>query len=338
MEVKQGVAEISEADVELYDRQIRIWGLEAQRRLTQTKVVISGESGIAAEVSKNLVLAGIGSLHCIVLENAKRRRRLGNFMPNPSSHPEAYRAAIADLNPRVNVTIHACSSLSEYRTTLIKSVDEADCVVLAGDETLSICLDVNSATREACSEKNRLVRFFMAKSAGLSAMFFSDMFRYEYVLKQQTGQSIDQANVANSGDLAPSVAEYCDLQAVLDLSKEEFDSLRSRGLASRLSKRASANFLSFLYLLKIHDVPGRKDHQKVLDEIVEQFGVKMEFEGVQRQEKLWNQELPSLASVMGGLLAQEIMKSVTRDSKPLKNWVLFDGTTTEALVLDLTAS
>jgi ubiquitin-like 1-activating enzyme E1 A len=63
----------------LYDRQIRLWGLEAQQRYTyqsflllqgdailprmrNAKILVVGLRGIATEVIKNIVLAGIGRL------------------------------------------------------------------------------------------------------------------------------------------------------------------------------------------------------------------------------------------------------------------------------------
>ena len=43
----------------VYDRQIRLWGHEAQNRIQTSKVLICGVSALSAEVSKNLVLAGV---------------------------------------------------------------------------------------------------------------------------------------------------------------------------------------------------------------------------------------------------------------------------------------
>lgn len=43
----------------MYDRQIRLWGAEAQKRLKESNVLIIGLSAVQAEVAKNLVLSGI---------------------------------------------------------------------------------------------------------------------------------------------------------------------------------------------------------------------------------------------------------------------------------------
>lgn len=54
--------ELTETENELYDRQIRLWGLEAQKRLRTAKVLISGLSGVGAEVTKNIILSGVNSV------------------------------------------------------------------------------------------------------------------------------------------------------------------------------------------------------------------------------------------------------------------------------------
>lgn len=56
------VEEISIQEAALYDRQIRLWGMDAQTRMRATQLLVIGMNGLANEVIKNLVLAGIGSL------------------------------------------------------------------------------------------------------------------------------------------------------------------------------------------------------------------------------------------------------------------------------------
>ncbi|VDN38944.1 unnamed protein product [Gongylonema pulchrum] len=58
----QASSTITEDEKEVYDRQIRLWGLEAQNRLRNSTVLIAGLSGCGGEVAKNLVLAGLKSL------------------------------------------------------------------------------------------------------------------------------------------------------------------------------------------------------------------------------------------------------------------------------------
>uniref|UniRef100_A0A8C8EUR7 THIF-type NAD/FAD binding fold domain-containing protein n=1 Tax=Oncorhynchus tshawytscha TaxID=74940 RepID=A0A8C8EUR7_ONCTS len=53
---------ISEEEAAQYDRQIRLWGLDAQKRLRGSRVLLVGLRGLGAEVAKNLILAGVKGL------------------------------------------------------------------------------------------------------------------------------------------------------------------------------------------------------------------------------------------------------------------------------------
>ena len=52
---------INDKEAEVYDRQIRLWGVEAQKRIQNAKVLLGGMRALNAEVCKNLVLAGISA-------------------------------------------------------------------------------------------------------------------------------------------------------------------------------------------------------------------------------------------------------------------------------------
>jgi len=47
-------------DIKRYDRQIRLWGLDTQRGLVGARILLLGANGLANEIAKNLVLAGVG--------------------------------------------------------------------------------------------------------------------------------------------------------------------------------------------------------------------------------------------------------------------------------------
>lgn len=75
---KEG-ADITADEAAIYDRQIRLWGMESQKkwvtfsacrrflislfsRLRNSNILIAGLGGLGAEVAKNLILAGIKSV------------------------------------------------------------------------------------------------------------------------------------------------------------------------------------------------------------------------------------------------------------------------------------
>ena len=54
--------ELSADEIALYDRQLRLWGIEAQNRMRKANVLLITLKALGNEIAKNLVLAGIGSL------------------------------------------------------------------------------------------------------------------------------------------------------------------------------------------------------------------------------------------------------------------------------------
>jgi ubiquitin-like 1-activating enzyme E1 A len=54
--------ELSKDEIALYDRQLRLWGVEAQNRMRKARVLLVTIKALGNEIAKNLVLAGIGSL------------------------------------------------------------------------------------------------------------------------------------------------------------------------------------------------------------------------------------------------------------------------------------
>ena len=52
-------------EARLYDRQIRLWGIEAQNRMKNSKVLIVGLRGLHTEVCKNIVLSGIDTAYIL---------------------------------------------------------------------------------------------------------------------------------------------------------------------------------------------------------------------------------------------------------------------------------
>ncbi|CAG8594693.1 597_t:CDS:2, partial [Scutellospora calospora] len=101
-------AHISEDEAALYDRQIRLWGLEAQQRMRISSILISGMRGLSNEICKNLVLAGIGAI-TIIDHNLVTEEDLGaQFFVTEEDIGKKKAIVSADrirqLNPRVVVT------------------------------------------------------------------------------------------------------------------------------------------------------------------------------------------------------------------------------------------
>ncbi|KAF3615142.1 hypothetical protein T459_08491 [Capsicum annuum] len=59
--------QLTEQETIIYDSQIRVWGIDALRRVRKFHVFPTGLKGTTVKFCKNIVLAGVGSLTLKVL-------------------------------------------------------------------------------------------------------------------------------------------------------------------------------------------------------------------------------------------------------------------------------
>ncbi|KAJ3206442.1 hypothetical protein HDU82_004515 [Entophlyctis luteolus] len=100
---------LSEDEMALYDRQIRLWGLEAQTKMRSARVLVVGMTGIANEICKNITLAGIGNLTLMDSRNVEPSDLGAQFLLAESDIGTNIAVAAAGrirlLNPRVHINI-----------------------------------------------------------------------------------------------------------------------------------------------------------------------------------------------------------------------------------------
>ncbi|XP_045056058.2 ubiquitin-like modifier-activating enzyme 7 isoform X2 [Desmodus rotundus] len=97
-------------DEELYSRQLYVLGLPAMQRLQEGKVLLSGLQGLGAEVAKNLVLMGVGSLTLHDPHPACWSDLAAQFFLSEQdlgrNRAEATQELVAKLNGAVQVCVH----------------------------------------------------------------------------------------------------------------------------------------------------------------------------------------------------------------------------------------
>ncbi|KAJ9524696.1 hypothetical protein QJQ45_024315 [Haematococcus lacustris] len=103
-----GTAGLSADQAAVYDRQLRVWGLEVQNRLTAARVLIIGGDALAAEVAKNIVLAGVGHVG-IADDTPCSQAAFGNFLVSADADPsstvgQSSAQTLAAMNPLITVS------------------------------------------------------------------------------------------------------------------------------------------------------------------------------------------------------------------------------------------
>ncbi|KAL0237912.1 hypothetical protein GEMRC1_012386 [Eukaryota sp. GEM-RC1] len=102
---------VSQTEAELYDRQIRVWGLEAQSRLKQGRVWILSLTPTGLEVAKNLILTGVGSIFLVDNHIVTEDDLTSSYFLSPNSigSPRSSSALgpLQELNPNCKVSVQS---------------------------------------------------------------------------------------------------------------------------------------------------------------------------------------------------------------------------------------
>lgn len=166
--------ELTETENELYDRQIRLWGLESQKRLRTAKVLISGLSGIGAEITKNIILSGV---HTVTLSDDKlvtEEDFCSQFLVPRSSlgtnRAEASIERAKALNPMVVISADT-EPLSEKDAKFFESFDVVVVVGASNDELVRI--------DNICRDKG--IKFFVGDVWGMFGFCFADLQKHNFV-------------------------------------------------------------------------------------------------------------------------------------------------------------
>ena len=158
---------ISEDEAALYDRQIRLWGVSAQKRLRNADVLIAGINGIGSEVVKNIVLCGVNSITLLddqlvtdydMASNLFTKRQIGK------NRAQVSQEAVQSLNPKVSVKCDT-SSLKDKDQEFFEAFD----VVILANFDKQTMIRVN----DFCRKLNK--KFFATSNWGLFGFSFTDL-------------------------------------------------------------------------------------------------------------------------------------------------------------------
>ncbi|KAF2676783.1 hypothetical protein K458DRAFT_321348 [Lentithecium fluviatile CBS 122367] len=171
---------VSAADeIALYDRQIRLWGLEAQNRIRNANILLVSIKALANEIAKNLVLAGIGSItladHEVVTEDDLGAQFFVSEADIGKNRAEAAAPQVQKLNPRVKVNVITRDVRNEQLPAFYKSFD----VIIGTDTDFLSLTTLNAGARIA--ERP----FYAGSSHGFYGYIFADLGTHEFVIERE---------------------------------------------------------------------------------------------------------------------------------------------------------
>jgi len=332
--VEQKNMEISEQEAQLYDRQIRLWGLDAQKRLRNAKLCLIGMRGLGCEVAKNLVLSGINSMKLVdssvVTEEDATSQFLAPRDKIGENRAEASLERLQQLNPMVDVTADK-SATTEKDAEFFKQFDIVIATNCAKDELVRI----NNICR---AEK---VKFYAGDIMGFYGFSFMDLIEHEYVEEEHTKQVAAEEPKAD-GDEPATKKQKTEEETKKTVKKAmSFVSLEeavkvdwSSELYAKRVKRMDPSFflLQVLFAFRgevganprpCHRAEDLEKLKSVRDSTLKSLSVPVEKVSDEYLELLFS-ELSPVCAIVGGVLAQEVIKAISNKDSPHNNFFFYN--------------
>ena len=330
--------QFSQAEAEVYDRQIRLWGVEAQKRLRSARVLVSGVCGLGAEVIKNLVLAGVKSVTILDHEPYDPLSVPGAGFLLYHGEPGENRAAAAvmrcqELNPMVSVEAHQ-ERLDTKSADFFSQFD----IVCITNSPKSELIRVN----EIC--RTLKIKFLCGDTFGFYAFMASDLLAHEYneeVLRvpaeSSEGLAMKRRKIESERFVETHEEVFPPISTIFDYSWKDLTNKQ----VSRLSN-------SLFILLALIEFKERKNHgpthesiegdTRELDEICTQLEKKHHLARTGKTfiprgfVKYTPLDLSPVCAILGGVIAQEVIKGLSGKDQPLNNFFVYNGIDGHAIV------
>lgn len=333
---------ITEAEAALYDRQIRLWGLDAQKRLRAAKVLLVGVRGLGAEVAKNIVLAGVRSLTLLDHTKVTKEDACSNFLLARSdvgkNRAECSRERTQLLNPMVDVTADG-----EDVT------NKPDDFFTNFDVVCALCCKPSELYRinKICSANK--VKFYCGDVFGYYGYMFSDLGLHEYAEDVQKKVPKPSPISGEDGEPASKKAKTDEMETVTVKSSSQFIRFKDamevdwKTLENlKKIKRTPSAYFVMKVLLQFMEKEGRRpevssvsEDSKLLStlktEVLEKIGVSKDTLDDEFTSKCFA-ELSPVCAIVGGVLGQEIIKAVSHKDAPHNNFFFYNGVEGSGLV------
>lgn len=318
--------ELSAVEAELYDRQIRLWGIESQERLRAANVLLINIRGVGSEIAKNILLSGVNSLTILDDGTVTEEEQVKNFLlPSDSKGQKIAEAVLPKaqaLNPLVKIT---ADTENPYKKD--KSFFENFMIIVG----TGLKADLLFTLDRICRSKN--IKLIVGDVFGMFGYLVADFQKHNYFEEQvqynkkRSHDGAEKETIQKEGCI-----EYPELEKILIFpnTKQKADSIKK-------CYRRNELFFVMLVLLEFRNRNNRnpeiqtKDQditelQEIKNEITELYNVKNDIFSNNLLQLLFGEVCP-VSAILGGVIAQEVIKALSRKEVPINNVFLFDPVT-----------
>jgi len=337
-------AGLTDEEAALYDRQIRLWGVEAQQRLRKAKILLVGLAGLGNEICKNILLAGIQHLTMLDDSTITEDDALLQFLAPQDSvgknKAESSYTRAKKLNPLVDIVVDT-ESIAHKSESFLRNFD----VVCMTGYDVALQEKVNSI----CHKLG--VKFLSGNTFGYYGYMFADLQQHKYM--EEKVKVLKAPDSSSNGEDGPSAAKKRKKDADEEVEYEErettFCSLTDamtvslfNGMSLRKAKQVSKTYLVLRVVEEYYkrhqrypNLTGSNQEVETLLEVRNDV-----FEKLQIDNELLGDEFTSncagvfypVNAIVGGVIAQEVIKAVSGKDTPHNNFFFYDGVSTTGMV------
>ncbi|KAF8798777.1 hypothetical protein BYT27DRAFT_7122537 [Phlegmacium glaucopus] len=321
-DVKQPTA-LTEEEASRYDRQMRLWGIEAQQKMRNATILVVRLRGVATEAIKNMVLAGIGKL--IIIDSdivSEEDLGAGFFFRDEDvglKRLDAAKSRIESLNPLVTVeTMSEPSVLEDERfESVVKAVDLV--CVTDWDERGIIRMN------ETCRKYQK--PFYAGGTYGLVGYIFCDLLNHDYLTPDRSALKDHPKNIK-------ATAVYTPLASAI--------SYRWSSLTKRQTKEVNPSlYFAILAIWKFQslhgtlpeDISDADELETISNTLISEADVNKQVltkgprQLIETLSTTAGHEFSPVCAIVGGMLGQDILKALGGREPPIANFFIFDGNT-----------
>jgi ubiquitin-like 1-activating enzyme E1 A len=339
-------------EINLYDRQIRLWGMEAQTNLRNSNILVINLTGLGVEIVKNLTLGGIGSLTILDDSELKEQDLDSNFFVTYDQigllKVNAAKEKIQDMNPRVKLNID-----SRYWEELkIEEFKKFQIIVATGLNSLQIS-KLNKISRDLN------IPFISCCVHGMYGFIFNDLIKCKnwITLEKNENRKIGEFNlVSNILEIEDIIENDLEKQKILvENEYRKWDELSGQYLNKQFptdkkkKKKINSTLISILALLELSDKYLNLEIEKVsisneelkdkitiiLNKLELPNNIQMNEEEIERFLRHAYCEYQPTNSIIGGVVSQDIINILVQKELPINNVSILDGFKSEMPVYNL---
>lgn len=338
---------LSEDEIALYDRQIRLWGLVAQARMRSAKVLLINLCSIGTEVCKNIVLSGFGSLtildNHIVTEEDLGSQFFVSLLDVGRKRLDAAKIRVKDLNPRVHITFDS----DDFGDKDEQYFNEFD-LVIGSQLSKNEMIKLNNITRSFN------IPLYLSGSNGLFAYIFVDLIEFDAEDNKarsvkattlgkisQNTEIIDVQNFENEEDNN----KVYEVIKTRNYYKTFDEMLKSATLKNKLNRRQMKRLSSAvpltLALFALDNLEGclkEDDLRREAIAVCRQLEVPestLNDQYIKQFVKQMGVEFSPVSAIIGGAVAQDVINILGKRQSPLNNFIVFDGITLDMPIFEM---